>query len=187
MIDEAWLEASKSIVDGYRQLPYIKENEDWYIAELLDGFKSHENVLNAHKLRADNLIISLKEESNSSHVNQGYDQLTAKNDKKNAAESLYDQRKAKKWQIGKPQIDQYDLVLTAMQIVRATDPTTWVASFQHVNLEPQTRVDFPVFCKKIGGFLRASESFKEENVTPTATEKFAMLPAFWHAMMPADR
>ncbi len=32
MTDEAWLEASKSIVDGYRQLPYIKENEDWYIA-----------------------------------------------------------------------------------------------------------------------------------------------------------
>ena len=93
---------------------HIKENEDWYIAELLDGFKSHENVLNAHKLQADNLIISLKEESNSSHVNQGYNQLTAKNDKKNAAESLYDQCKAKKWQIGKPQIDQYDLVLTAM-------------------------------------------------------------------------
>jgi len=77
-------------------IPHIKENEDWYVTELLDGFKSHENVLNAHKLRADNLIIFLKEESNSSHVNQGYDQLTAKNDKKNAAESLYDQRKAKK-------------------------------------------------------------------------------------------
>jgi len=123
MMDEAWLEASKSIVDGYRQLPYIKENEDWYIAELLDGFKSHENVLNAHKLRADNLIISLKEESNSSSI-KDTNQLTAKNDKKNAAESLYDQRKAKKWQMEKPQIDQYDLVLTAMRIVRATDPTT---------------------------------------------------------------
>ena len=133
------------------------------------------------------MIISLKEESNSSHVNHGYDQLTAKNDKKNAAKSLYDQRKAKKWQTGKARIDQYDLVLTAMQIVRAANAKTWVASFQRVNLDPRTRVDFPVFCKKIGGFLRASKSFKEENVTPTATEKFAMLPAFWHAMMPADR
>jgi hypothetical protein len=44
-----------------------------------------------------------------------------------------------------------------------------------------------MFCKKIGELLRASESFKEENVTPTATEKFALLPAFWHKMMPADR
>ena len=126
MTDEAWLEALNSIVAGYHNLPHIKENEDWYITELLDGFKSHENVLNVHKLRADNLIISLKEESNSSHVNQGYNQLTAKNDKKNAAESLYDQRKAKKWQTAKAQIDQYDLVLTAMQIVRATDAKTWV-------------------------------------------------------------
>jgi hypothetical protein len=150
------------IVAGYRQLPHMKENEDWYITELLDGFKPHENVLNAHKLWADNLIISLKEESNSSHANQGYDQLTAKNDKKNAAESLYDQRKAKKWQTRKAQIDQYDLVLTTMQIVRATDPTTWVASFQHVNLDPWTQVDFPVFCKKMAGFLGAGKLFKEE-------------------------
>jgi hypothetical protein len=72
MTNEAWLEASKSIVAGYRNLPHIKENEDWCVTELLDGFKLHENILNAHKLRADNLIISLKEESNSSHVNQGY-------------------------------------------------------------------------------------------------------------------
>jgi hypothetical protein len=116
------------------------------------------------------LIISLKEESNSSHVNQGYDQLTAKNNKKNAAESLYDQRKAKKWQTGKAQIDQYDLVLTAMQNVRATAAKTWVASFQRVYLNPRTRVDFPVFCKNIAGFFRAGKSFKEENVTPTAKD-----------------
>jgi hypothetical protein len=73
----------------------MKKNEDWFIAKLLDGFKSHNNVLQAHKICANQLIISLKEESNSSHVNQGYNQLTAKNNKKNAAESLYDQRMAK--------------------------------------------------------------------------------------------
>jgi hypothetical protein len=66
----------------------MKENKDWYITELLDGFKSNENVLKAHKICADQLIISLKEESNSSQVNQGYDQPTVNNDKKNAAESL---------------------------------------------------------------------------------------------------
>jgi hypothetical protein len=153
MTDEAWLEALKSIVAGYHNLPHIKENPDWYVTELLDGFKSHENVLNAHKLRADSLIISLKEESNSSHVIQEYNQLTAKNDKKNATESLYNQRKAKKWQTGKAQIDQNDLVLTAMQIVRAINAKTWAALFQCVNLDPRTQVDFPVFCKKITGFL----------------------------------
>ena len=137
--------------------------------------------------RFERKIISLKEESNSSHVNQGYDQLTAKNDKKNAAESLYDQRRAKKWQTGKTHIDQYDLVLTVMRIVRATSEATWVSSFQRVNLHPGTRVAFPVFCKKIAGFLWASKSFKDENIDPTPKEKFAMLPSFWHAMQPADR
>ena len=50
MTDDAWLEASKAIVKGYHQLPFMKENKDWYITELLDGFKSHENVLKAHEI-----------------------------------------------------------------------------------------------------------------------------------------
>ncbi len=70
---------------GYCQLPFMKGNENWIITKLLDGFKSHKNALQAHKICADQLIVTLKEESNSSHVNQGYNQLTAKNDKKNAA------------------------------------------------------------------------------------------------------
>ena len=51
MTDAAWLEVSKAIVRGYRQLPFIKDNKDWYMLELLDGFKSHENVLATHQLR----------------------------------------------------------------------------------------------------------------------------------------
>ncbi len=69
MTDAAWLEVSKVIVKGYCQLPFMKENENWFIAKLLDGFKSHKNVLQAHKICADQSIIYLKEESNSSHVN----------------------------------------------------------------------------------------------------------------------
>ena len=101
MTDEAWLKASRAIVEGYRHLPYVKENIDWWLLELLDGFKSHENNLKAHELRAKKKVRSTKEESNSSHANQGYDQLTAKNDKKIAAESLYDQRKGKKIKQGR--------------------------------------------------------------------------------------
>lgn len=62
---------------GYISSLYIKENPMWHVCEFLDGFKSHENVHEAHELRANALIISLKEESNSSHVNQGYDQRSA--------------------------------------------------------------------------------------------------------------
>jgi hypothetical protein len=117
MTDDAWLEASKAIVKGYRSLPYIAENKDWLMLELLDGFKSHENVLAAHELHACNKIRSLKEESNTSHVNQGYDQLTAKTDKKNAAQSLHDQWNIMKFKTGKTQLDQYELVQCGMRLV----------------------------------------------------------------------
>ena len=50
MTDDVWMESSMAIVRGYRKLPFVKENPDWFVAELLDGFKSHENVLAAHKL-----------------------------------------------------------------------------------------------------------------------------------------
>ena len=120
MTDDAWLKVSEAIVRGYRQLPYIKENPQWGIVELLDGFKSHENVLEAHELRAKNNIDSLKEESNSSHVNQGYDQLVAKNDKKVASETLYEQRSLAKLTTGKTNIDQYDLVMTGIHLVNST-------------------------------------------------------------------
>ncbi len=85
--------------------------------DLLDGFKSHENVLAAHELCACNKICSLKEESNTSHVNQGYDQLTAKRDKKNAAQSLHDQWNIMKFKTGKTQLDQYELVQCGMRLV----------------------------------------------------------------------
>ena len=92
--------------------------------ELLDGFKSHENVLATHELRACNKIRSLKEESNTSHINQGYDQQTAKMDKKNAAQSLHDQRKIMKFKTGKTQLDQYELVQCGMRLVRQLQPAT---------------------------------------------------------------
>ena len=95
MTDGAWLEALKAIVKGYRHLPYVKENKQWLVLELLDGFKLHENVLKAYRLRAENTIYSIKEESTSSHTTQGCDQEAAKTDTRNVAESLYDQRKVK--------------------------------------------------------------------------------------------
>jgi hypothetical protein len=33
MTDAAWLEASKAIVKGYCQLPFMKENEVWFITK----------------------------------------------------------------------------------------------------------------------------------------------------------
>ena len=187
MTDVAWLEASKAIVKGYRNMPYVKENKQWSVLELLDGFKSHENVLAAHRLRAEYNIRSIKEESNTSHANQGYDQETARQDKKHAAESLYDQRKVKKMNTGKTRIDQYDLVLTGIRIVTKCSEEVWVCSFRRVNLDPRTRISFENWCQKIKQFLTAGEQFKEELVDLSPQETFNLLPATWHGMEPAER
>jgi hypothetical protein len=55
-------------------MPFIKENPQWWVCELMDGLKSHVNILGAHIICRDNKIISVKEESNTSHVNQAYNQ-----------------------------------------------------------------------------------------------------------------
>eukprot|EP00957_Ditylum_brightwellii_P008027 609012-Ditylum_brightwellii.AAC.1 len=187
MTNEAWLKVSKAIVKGYHSLPYVKENPDWYMLELLDGFKSHENVLAANELQANALINSLKEESQTSHVCQGYDQHVAREDKKNVAESLYDQRKIQQQQTAKANIDQYDLVLTGIRIVKQCEPQTWVSSFMQVNLHPTFRDEFAVFMRKIKQFLQAGSQFVEEDLFPSPQKKFNLLPSFWKGMNPNNR
>ena len=53
--------------------------------EFLDGFISHERVVQATIARRDAKENPIKEESHTSHCNQDFDQLVAKNDKKVAA------------------------------------------------------------------------------------------------------
>jgi hypothetical protein len=56
MTDKAWLESSQSIVKGYRSMPFVTDNPDWSLVELLNGFKSHENVLSANELCSEHNI-----------------------------------------------------------------------------------------------------------------------------------
>ena len=108
-------------------------------------------------------------------------------DKKNAAQSLHDQRKIMKFKTGKTQLDQYELVQCGMRLVRQLHPATWVVSFRRVNLEPTTRLPFQEWCNKIKNYIRAGELFKEEPVDVTPQQKFALLPPFWHGMTPGER
>lgn len=76
------------LVTGYRSLPYVKHNPDWWILEITDGFGAHHNSLYAMEYCAKNKCICLKEEGDSSHVNQAYNKFFAKGDKKSATDSL---------------------------------------------------------------------------------------------------
>jgi hypothetical protein len=78
---KTWVDSAPSLVFGYRQLPYLKENPDWYAIEIFDGFSAHTASFEALQIRRDNRILCIKAEGDSSSVNQAYDKMVAKSDK----------------------------------------------------------------------------------------------------------
>ncbi len=81
MTNDAWEEMAPNIVKGIRQMPVVRDNPQWWVLEVFDGFGSHLTGLRAMKLRDENKILSLKEEGDSSHVNQAYDRFVARSHK----------------------------------------------------------------------------------------------------------
>ena len=89
--------------------------------ELLNGFGSHKQVLEAHELRAKFLVLSAKEESNTSHTNQGCDQFVTKEDKRKADDNLYTQQMITRSVNNKGgRLKQWDLLYTIITLVRNT-------------------------------------------------------------------
>ena len=163
MTNEAWLKATPYLMKGYRQLPYIKDNPNWFIVEFLDGFVSHESVFEANKLRAEKKCLSVKEEAATSHSNQAYDQLVAKNDKHIACDTLTLQRTMLKLNgLNRKQLTQYHLVHTVLQVVTATTQDMWVQSFVRVNLDPRVRLPFQEWIVKIQTYLAAGQTIINE-------------------------
>ena len=58
MTEEAWEGMAPSIVKGYRALPVVKDNPQWWMIEIFDGFGAHLTNLNALKQRAEAKILS---------------------------------------------------------------------------------------------------------------------------------
>ena len=82
MTNATWAKCTPYLIKGYRNFPIIKDVPEWEMIEFLDGFLSYERVVSASVARRNNRIVSIKEESNTSHCNQAFDQAVAKNDKK---------------------------------------------------------------------------------------------------------
>ena len=131
MTDDAWGECTPHLLEGYRKMPVIEDNPEWEIIEFLDGFRSHENNLEANKARTAAKVRSIKEESQTSHACQAYDQETAKQDKKNCADTLAKQRFAKRHDPKGKGLNQWDLVIVVIEIVRMTRKSTWICSFRN--------------------------------------------------------
>ena len=51
MTEKAWVGITKKIVDGYRQIPLIPDNPQWWMLECFDGFGSHTIKIEAMEVR----------------------------------------------------------------------------------------------------------------------------------------
>lgn len=43
MTDDAWVALTPHIVRGYHAMPFIVDNPQWWVLEILDGYGSHVN------------------------------------------------------------------------------------------------------------------------------------------------
>ena len=177
MTEEAWEEMTPSIVKGYRVLPVVKDNPQWWMIEIFDGFGAHHTNLNSLKQRAEAKILSIKEEGDSSSFNQAYNKHVAKSDKHHKRRSL----KKRSSNL----IVQWDLIHCGVAAVRYThcNPEVWISSFVSVNLRPMRMIPFADWCKKLEPFMQAADSF---NLITQSQEidEYTLLPALWQAMSP---
>ncbi len=78
--NETWCEIAPKLAKGIRCMPVIKDHPNWKVCLTLDGFSSH-LVPKALPVFTDAKIEVVKEEGDTSAVNQPYDQPVAKMDK----------------------------------------------------------------------------------------------------------
>eukprot|EP00956_Cyclotella_meneghiniana_P037992 scaffold147505_cov79-Cyclotella_meneghiniana.AAC.1 len=185
MTNAAWIEISKKIVEGYRKLPYVVDNPQWWVLELVDGFNAHIFNHEANVDRFDKKVLSLKEEGDSSHINQAYDRLVARSDKAVNREALIWMQRDKV--SNAHTIDQWDLLSCGLATVRHTrdNPSIWSNSFKATNTKPTDMVDFVDWIKKIESHLFASDSFELRDVV--RVDKYSLLPGFWQAFTPEEK
>ena len=182
MTEEAWLEMAPSIASGIRQVPVVVDNPDWWTLKMIDGFGAHTSSEKAMEIYAKHKIVLLKEEADTSHACQMYDQKVAIDDKKSMRQSLAYLRQSNK--LTKGTIDGWALIHVALAAVRELSPDSWIYSANKVNLKPSTRVPFGEWCARISHYLQGGESsFKPEVVR----DAYTALSPFWHGMDPAEK
>ena len=185
MTDAAWEEMADTIVTGYRSLPIVRDNPQWWMIEIFDGFGAHLNNLPALKKRVINKILSLKEEGDSSSINQAYDKNMAKEDKRIQRQALGVLRQETMY--CKNLFCQWKLLICGLAAVRHSDrhPEIGIGSMIAVNLHPKHQIPFKEWCKKIEAAMQASDSF--DLVTREDVDVYTLLPAMWRAMVPSDK
>ena len=176
MTDSVYAEIAPELAAGIRKMPHICEHPDWWVVVSLDGFGSHVNVHEAQQAFYDQKIMILKEEGDTSHLNQAYDQSVAKNDK--AGMRMY-------LDLIRPHIgvrlDQWFLIGVAIEALKKIKASAWIESFKKVNLHPVHRLPFDAWLKKIDSALSGGEFFAAR------TSLFDAMPVMWKSMSVENR
>ena len=174
-------------VAGYRAMPVIVDNPEWWVVEIMDGFGAHTISYKANKIRLDNKVLSLKEEGDSSSINQAYDKYVAKSDKHIQRINLNYLKACTQFNCNIP--DQWGLLHCGLAAVRHTSrtPILWINSFIAVNLLPSNQLSFEDWCKRIKPFMKASDSFDLITQNEVEVDLYLLLPSLWQAMSTVDK
>jgi hypothetical protein len=108
-------------------------------------------------------ILVVKEEGDTSHVNQAYDQSVAKRDKALMRQNLELVRKS----LGSVNIDQYYLIAVAIDAQKRVSKQSWIESFVKVNMHPKHRVSFDEWIETLDrrGLLVSGEKFFDKRTS----------------------
>ena len=139
----------------------IKNHPDWWCVLTLDGFTSHITVASALEVFREQNIFVVKEEADTSHVNQAYDQSVAKVDKLNV-----------RWMLDLIRshlscLTQWYLIVACVIAFKKTGVSgAWISSFKRVNLHPHFRVPFDDWAKRIKQHIDTSDNAFFSERTP---------------------
>ena len=153
MTHEAWDLSAPKLAQGIRNMPVIRDHPEFWVILHLDGFKSHVMTYEAQQILYDHKILVVKENSQSSHVNQAYDQEPAKKGKAEDRRWLPAIR-------DRPgllrSMDQWTLICGVMTGQNGGRGAAWTAGFKRVNLHPDHRLPIDVWLSKISQYLVAA-------------------------------
>jgi hypothetical protein len=150
----------------------VCDHPDWWVILTLDGFSSHLTVATALQVFHDHKIMIVKEEGDTSAVNQPYDQNVAKSDKRRIREFLDLVR------LSRPMIDQSALVVVCVKALQKVSKQMWISSFTKVNLHPDHRISFIEWIKKIDEKIEVGEHF----FSKCNNSCFLAMPMFWQKL-----
>ena len=146
MNDEVWLEIIPKLCKSIRRQEILWDHPDLWVLLSLDGFTSHVNALNAHEIFAEFKIMVIKEEGDTSHVCQSYDQQVAKDDKTHMRAALN-----MLYPFLVQSMDQWYSIAISINAQNCIKKESCIDSFKKVNMHPHTRSTFDVWTRKLDG------------------------------------